>query len=101
MAETNTVVTGKQFSLNVRDLLRGLLLAVSGAVVAVIYGTVSAGSLNFDWELVKVAAISGGCSYLIKNFFTPTEIVLQNPSKSEVTAVEAGRATVEVTKTPV
>ena len=58
------------FSLNTRDLLNGLVMAVLTPVVFLIEQTVKLGTLTFDWQAIGVAAVAGAASYLVKNFFT-------------------------------
>lgn len=70
------VTTNKQFSLNLPDWLKGLLMAIGTPVIAVIIDSTSKGSLNFDWKLIATTAISAGGLYLMKNFLTPTHTVI-------------------------
>lgn len=67
-------VTTNQFSLNWRDVLRGLIMAVVSAVFAAIYESLAgdAGFSGIDWQAVlKVAALTA-MAYLSKNFFDAT-----------------------------
>lgn len=67
-------VTTNQFSLNWRDGLRGLIMAVLSAVLAAIYdGLVGEGGFSaINWQAVlKVAALTA-IAYLTKNFFDAT-----------------------------
>lgn len=61
----------KLFSLNLKDLLKGLLLAVLTPAILIIEQSVDAGSLVFNWQHILMASIAGGLAYLTKNFFTP------------------------------
>ncbi len=91
MATTATTQTNKQFSLNYRDLLRGLLIAVITAVITAVYESIQQGGLDkIEWKEVLAIAITAGLSYLVKNYFTPTEIVVVNPPKEAVSAVSEG-----------
>jgi len=67
--------TSKLFSLNLRDLGKGLLVAVGGAVIAAVETSLQAGSLTFNWRSIMGVAIAAGLSYLGKNFFTPAQTV--------------------------
>jgi hypothetical protein len=58
------------FKLNIEDLLKGLILTVLTSVVTVIYNTVNAGSLTFDWHSIGITAITSGLAYLLKNYLT-------------------------------
>jgi hypothetical protein len=70
------IVTSKQYSLNTRDLLKGLLVAVITPVITVITSSLNAGSLTFDWKVIGATALAAGLAYLVKNFFTPAQTVL-------------------------
>lgn len=58
------------FKLNIEDLLKGLILTVLTSVITVIYNTVNAGSLTFDWQAIGITAITSGLAYLLKNYLT-------------------------------
>lgn len=57
-------------TLNWADFGKGLLIAVLSAVLTVIYTTVQAGSLAFDWKTIATTALAAGLAYLGKNLFT-------------------------------
>lgn len=58
------------FKLNIEDLLKGFVLTILTSVVTVIYNTVNAGSLTFDWHAIGITAITSGLAYLLKNYLT-------------------------------
>lgn len=60
----------KLFSWNLRDFLKGLLVAVLGAVIGLVAATIEAGSLSFDWQAIGKAAMLATLTYLTKNFLT-------------------------------
>ena len=62
--------TSKFLSLNTKDILRSLLMAVLTPVVVIVQQSLELGSLVFNWHQLGFAAIGGGVAYLIKNFFT-------------------------------
>lgn len=94
-----TVTTSKQFTLNVKDILRGLLMAVILPVLAIVQESISSGSLTFDWKRIGLVAAGAFIAYLIKNFFTPAQIVITDPHPATVEQVQQGKATVTVTPT--
>lgn len=57
-------------NINLNDLGKGLILAVLTSVLTVVYTTVQAGSLSFDWKLVATTALTSAIGYLLKNLFT-------------------------------
>jgi hypothetical protein len=52
------------------DWWRGLIVASIMAPLTIIYQSVSAGTLVFDWKAIVVAAMTGGIAYLLKNLGT-------------------------------
>src|SRR5687768_760475 len=88
---TPTTQTNKQYTLNYRDLLRGLLIAVITATITSVYEAISQGGFEtIEWKETLAIAVTAGLSYLIKNYFTPTEIVVVNPPQQALTAVNEG-----------
>jgi len=67
--------TSQLFTLDFKDLAKGLLVAVGGAIISAIETSVSAGSLTFNWKTIVGVAIASGLSYLAKNFFTPAQTI--------------------------
>ena len=60
-------------NINFNDLGKGLILAVLTSVLTVIYTTVQAGSLTFNWSLIATTALTSALSYLLKNLLTNSE----------------------------
>jgi hypothetical protein len=89
---TPTTQTNKQYTLNYRDVLRGLLIAVLTAVTTTIYEAITqpGGFDAIEWKEVGAIGVAAGLSYLLKNFFTPTEIVVVNPPQQALTAIHEG-----------
>jgi putative exporter of polyketide antibiotics len=57
-------------TLNTADFLKGLLMAVLSSVITVVYQTVEAGSLVFDWTAIGTMALTTALAYIMKNLFT-------------------------------
>lgn len=57
-------------SLNTKDFIKGLLIAVLSAVVTILYNTIQTGSLSFDWKAIALTAMSSALAYIMKNLFT-------------------------------
>lgn len=93
----STITTSSQFTLNKRDFLKGLIMAAILPVLTIIQTSIANGELTFNWKAIGIAAVSGFVAYIIKNFFSPAEIVLTNPSKANVDAVNEGDAKLTVT----
>lgn len=85
MAEN--VVVSPQFSLQARDFLKGLILAVVTSVLVVLQSTIEAGSLSFNWQQIGMVALGSIVAYLAKNFFTPTKVVITYKTNEEAVAV--------------
>lgn len=65
----------KFFNLNVRDFIKGFVVAVLTAFATVLYQTLESGALPSPAQL-KVAGINAaaaGVGYLLKNFLTNSE----------------------------
>jgi hypothetical protein len=91
-----TTTTSEKFSLNLKDFARGALLAVIAAIVPVITASLNAGNLTFDWKSIGVTALAAFFAYLVKNFLTPAEIVIENAPKTQVEKVKNGEAVAKV-----
>ena len=92
-----TVTTSNQFTLNVKDVLKGLLVAIITPVFTVIMSSLNAGSLTFDWKAIGVTALAAGLAYILKNFLAPAAIIIDAPP-SQVQAVKSGESVVIVEK---
>jgi hypothetical protein len=57
-------------NLNSSDFIKGLIMAVLTTVITVIYQTVEAGSLVFDWKAIGTMALTSALAYIMKNLFT-------------------------------
>lgn len=57
-------------SLNWRDFLRGLAMAILTPAVLIIQQSLEAGNFVFNWKSIGMAAIAGGVAYLVKNLLT-------------------------------
>jgi len=62
--------TSDIFSLDLKDIGKGLIVAVGSAMVTTIQTSLQAGSLNFNWQLIGTVALGAGLAYIGKNFFT-------------------------------
>ncbi len=58
------------FTLGLKDIGKGLVVAIIGALAAFIQTSISAGSLTFDWQAMGKIALLAGLSYLTKNLLT-------------------------------
>ena len=65
--------TANFLSLNLNDFSKGLIVAVLGAVLGIITGSIEAGSISFDWALIGRAALLSALAYLTKNLFTNSD----------------------------
>jgi hypothetical protein len=93
-----TITTSNQYSLNWKDIFKGLIVAVITPVFTIIMTSLNAGVLTFDWKAIGATAAAAALAYLLKNFLTPSAIVIDAPP-SQVQAVKDGEATVTVRPT--
>ena len=56
-------------SLSIKDIGKGLIVAVIGAVLTAIYAEINTGKFP-EWKEVLTIAATSGIGYLLKNFFT-------------------------------
>jgi hypothetical protein len=57
-------------NLNTNDFIKGLIMAVLSTVITIVYQTVQAGSLVFDWKAIGTMALTSALAYIMKNLFT-------------------------------
>jgi formate hydrogenlyase subunit 3/multisubunit Na+/H+ antiporter MnhD subunit len=57
-------------SIKISDFWRGLIIAIATMPLTIIYQTIDAGSLTFDWKSILSFALIGGLGYIIKNLGT-------------------------------
>jgi large-conductance mechanosensitive channel len=91
-----TVTSSKQFTINFRDVLKGLIMAVILPVVNVIYQSIEAGSFEFDWKRIGLLAAGGFIAYIIKNFLTPAEVVVTGVKAETIDAIKDDTAEVKI-----
>jgi hypothetical protein len=60
-------------NLNIEDLGKGLIITILTSVLSIVYNTISAGSLTFDWNAIGLTALTSGLAYLMKNLLTNSE----------------------------
>jgi hypothetical protein len=61
------------FTLNTADFVKGLLMAVLSTVITIVYQTIEAGSLVFDWKAIGTMALTSALAYIMKNLFTNSQ----------------------------
>ena len=57
-------------TLDIRDFLKGFVLAVIVPALLAIQQSLSAGVLTMNWKALATAAVASFIGYLIKNYFT-------------------------------
>lgn len=58
------------FTLNTKDFVKGLFVAVFTSVITIVYTSVSAGELEFDGKTIATTALTSALAYIMKNFVT-------------------------------
>lgn len=56
--------------LNQNDLIKGLIMAIIGAILPIIQQSIESGNLTFDWNAIWKMALSVALAYLTKQLFT-------------------------------
>lgn len=81
------IITSKKFRLNLRDYAKGLLMAAGTSAGVVIQNVIDAGDfIHLKWKPILMAAIGGGLTYLIKNFLSPSKVIIKSEPPVTVTA---------------
>ena len=65
-------------------------MAAGGAVVGMLIGMLSAEAVVFDWTKIWQTALAAALVYLAKNFFDKPKIVIVDPPKEAIKAVNNG-----------
>lgn len=73
----NKIITSKQYTIDLRDGIKALIVAVLTPVLFIVQQSLTTNNLNFDWKVLLMAGLSGGVGYLIKNFFTESEVKIK------------------------
>lgn len=94
-----TTVSSKQFTLNLSDFWKGLIMAVIGAVIGIITDSINQGNFEFNWAAIWKGALAAGLAYIAKNFFDKPKIVITNPDATSVQQVIDGEAKAVVVPT--
>jgi hypothetical protein len=87
------VTTSKQFSLKLNDFWKGFIMFVGTPVLYAMQELIPhwhIGAEGSTTDVLVKAAISAAITYLLKNYLTPSSIVVKDPAA--VKAVEAGDA---------
>jgi hypothetical protein len=93
----NITTSSKQFTLNINDFWKGLIMAVLVPVITIITQSLEAGTLTFNWKAIGIAAIAGFMGYLTKNFFDKPKIVVTDVKPETVEGVKDGSIDVKLT----
>lgn len=83
------VLISKQFVVQARDWINGLIIAVLSSILVVIEQAFDAQN-GIDWNLVYKMALSGGLAYVIKNFISKPKVITtyEDNAKAEKVAEE-------------
>jgi hypothetical protein len=58
-------------------------MAVLTAVITVIYTSIQAGSIVFDWKVIAMSALSAALAYITKNLLTNSQNKMLQPEPQE------------------
>lgn len=85
--EQKPEITSNQYSLNFKDFLRGLLIAMGTAALTVAQQSIDAGAFTLNWKVMMWAGLGGGITYLLKNYFQPAQIK-QTVTNAQATSIK-------------
>lgn len=80
-----TVTTSKQYTINYRDVLKGLLVSGVTGALTVAEQALTTTPVVFSWKAIGLAALAAGVAYLLKNLFTPSQTVIKAGPPPDVT----------------
>lgn len=66
----------KFLTLNAKDFLKGLIIAVLTAIITFLYTSIQANNLVLDWKGMAISALTAGLAYLTKNLLTNSKDTL-------------------------
>lgn len=87
--EETKVIESKQWTLKLRDLLRGGILAAITPVFTIILQSLQAEELTVNWKSILNVAIIAFCGYMLKNLGEPTKIIIPTPNAASAETKEA------------
>lgn len=79
--------TSGLFRLDSQDLIKGLVVTVVSVPLMALIQSLNEGSISFDYKKTLMAGLAAGLSYLLKNFLTPSQTIVEedvNTSSLEV-----------------
>lgn len=88
----NKEVTSKQFQVNIKDILRSLVLAVGTPLLVQIQRVLDSGTWDFNWKQLGMIAVGAAVAYLLKNFFTSPSIKIPIENKEVEASKELPQA---------
>lgn len=79
------LILSEQYSLNLRDFLKGALVAVLSAIVPIINAAIlsyQTESANFvmPWATMGIVSLGAFVAYIAKNFLEPTKVIETKPT---------------------
>jgi len=66
-------MTSTFLSLNKKDFIKGLVVAVLSAIISVLYTTIENGSIEFNIKSIVISALSAALAYIMKNALTNSD----------------------------
>ena len=90
------LVTSGFLTADMRDLLKGLVVAVLTSVFTVMMQSLEAGSLVFNWKAIAVTGLASALGYILKNMLTPSKVEVSGVDATSLQALKEGKATTEI-----
>lgn len=76
----NKTIVSKQWTLQLRDFIKGAALAVIAAIITPIIQSLGNGALTIDWPIIGNTALIAFLGYIAKNYVEPTkEVTINKP----------------------
>lgn len=83
------VTVDKQFSLKAIDFLKGIYVSVFAPIIIVILEQFEVGNFKLNWAELGGLVATTLIGYLLKNYFRPTKVTIEQPKESEINTIKS------------
>jgi hypothetical protein len=92
------ITSSKIFTIDRLDILKALLMSLLTPALVIIQSSLDAGNLNFNWKAIGMAAVAGGGSYILKNFFSQSKVIIKEVPENIIDDIKANEPIAETTE---
>lgn len=81
-------IVSKQYSLKLRDYVKGALMAVLVPCLLIIQQSLDKGQWSFNWKQIGMTAVGSFLAYIIKNFLDKPKVIITSESNNHADAIK-------------